>query len=219
MNVIIFRCVSLLFIKYKGDKVIMKNTGTLNNKGFSLVELMIVVAIIGLLAAVGVPQYQKFQARARQGEAKASLSALYAAEQSFYGEWNQYSPDLRAIGFGVTGTGLRYVTGFSAGTCTNYSSLSGAPAIVATNIWSDSAGVCQNGAAQWGPPQTAACVVYFQKTLPAPTATNCVSTAGSAAFIGAAIGNPNNTMTGTAPPDGWTINNNKRIANTAAGIR
>ena len=36
--------------------------------GFSLVELMIVVAIIGMLAAVGIPQYAKFQAKARQSE-------------------------------------------------------------------------------------------------------------------------------------------------------
>ena len=182
---------------------------------------MIVVAIIGLLAAVGVPQYQKFQARARQGEAKSSLSALYAAEQSFFGEWNQYNPDLRAIGFGVTGTGLRYVTGFSVGTCTAYSTLSGAPPITAANIWSDvggANGVCQGTQAQWGPPTIAACTAYFSKTMPPGTTTSCVSTPGAAVFQGAAIGNPNNAIT-NVPLDGWTINQNKRIANTAAGIR
>lgn len=200
----------------------MKKQSTLNQKGFSLVELMIVVAIIGLLAAVGVPQYQKFQARARQGEAKSSLSALYASQQSFFGEWNLYTTDLRNIGFGVTGTGLRYVTGFGAAGCTAYSTLAGAPAEVAANIWSDvggATGVCQNGAAQWGPPSTAACTTYFAKTLPAGTTTSCNATNGLAAFQAAAIGNPNNSFTNAAPPDGWTINQNKRIANTSQGIR
>ncbi len=36
-----------------------------NNKGFSLVELMVVVAIIGVLSAVAVPQFQKFQRKAK----------------------------------------------------------------------------------------------------------------------------------------------------------
>jgi len=89
-----------------------KRTSVLkSNQGFSLVELMIVVAIIGLLAAVGVPQYQKFQARARQSEAKTALGALYSAQAAFFQEWNCYQSDLRNIGFGVSGVNLRYITG------------------------------------------------------------------------------------------------------------
>lgn len=199
----------------------MKNTRTLNQQGFSLVELMIVVAIIGLLAAVGVPQYQKFQARARQGEAKSALSALYASEQSFFGEWNLYTVDLNNIGFGVTGTGLRYVTGFMAGAiCTDYNTGSGAPAEVTTAVrtWSDGSDVCRNGAAQWGPPATALCTAYFSKTMPTGTSTDCVATTGSAAFRAASIGNPNNVLTATAL-DGWTIDQVKKISNSTPGIR
>lgn len=199
----------------------MKNTGTLNQKGFSLVELMIVVAIIGLLAAVGVPQYQKFQARARQGEAKSSLSALYASEQSFYGEWNQYSTNLRNIGFGVTGTGLRYVTGFSQATCTNYSVASGAPDEVAGGAanFSHLNTVCQNNAATWATPTglSAACTPYYTTTL---ANTTSVCTNGAAAvFTAYAVGNPNNTIPNATPVDGWTINQVKRLANSTAGIR
>ncbi|RME15975.1 MAG: prepilin-type N-terminal cleavage/methylation domain-containing protein, partial [Bdellovibrio sp.] len=79
--------------------------------GFSLVELMVVVAIIALLAAIAVPQYQKFQAKAKQSEAKTNLGGLYTAEQAFFTEWNQYFADFRDIGYEVRGN-LYYNVGF-----------------------------------------------------------------------------------------------------------
>ena len=56
----------------------MKNNKKLRNL-LIVVGLLIVVAIIGILAAVAIPNYQKFQARARQSEAKIALSAAYTA--------------------------------------------------------------------------------------------------------------------------------------------
>lgn len=63
-----------------------------NDKGFSLVELMIVVAIIGVLAALAVPKFQSFQAKAKQSEAKSNLSHIYTLEQSYFGEHDAYAP-------------------------------------------------------------------------------------------------------------------------------
>lgn len=51
--------------------------------GFSLVELMVVVTIIGILATVAVPRFSTFQARARQGEAKSMAKGLYSAMQAY----------------------------------------------------------------------------------------------------------------------------------------
>ena len=72
---------------------------TLNQSGFTLVELMVVVAIIGILSAIAIPNYQKYQARARQSEAKIGLSALYTAEKSFAVENSTFSFCLRNIGY------------------------------------------------------------------------------------------------------------------------
>src|SRR3712207_9241843 len=47
------------------------------NRGFTLIELMIVVAIIGILAAIAIPNFIRFQARARQSEANTNLKSLF----------------------------------------------------------------------------------------------------------------------------------------------
>ncbi len=70
-----------------------------NNKGFSLVELMVVVAIIGILAAIAVPNFQRFTAKSKQSEAKSSLSAVYSAERAFAAEWQAFFADFRNIGY------------------------------------------------------------------------------------------------------------------------
>ena len=72
-------------------------------KGFSLVEMMVVVATISLLAAVGIPQYSKFKRKAHETEAKVSLGAIYVTEKSFHGEYSFYHTSLQAIGFGLEG--------------------------------------------------------------------------------------------------------------------
>ena len=79
-----------------------------HHRGFSLTELMIVVAIIGILAAIAIPNFLKYQARAKQAEAKNNLVAIHAGELAYFAENNKYSDDFNAIGFGVTGASQRY---------------------------------------------------------------------------------------------------------------
>jgi len=77
-------------------------------KGFSLTELMIVVAIIGILATIAIPSFMSYQAKTKQVEAKNNLVAIHTGEVAYFAENNGYIDDFNAIGFGVTGGTQRY---------------------------------------------------------------------------------------------------------------
>ena len=63
---------------------------TKNTKGFTLIELMIVVAIIGILAAIAIPNFLRFQLKAKSSEGKTNLAAIRTAETSYFSEFGQY---------------------------------------------------------------------------------------------------------------------------------
>jgi len=75
--------------------------------GFTLIELMIVVAIIGILAAIAIPNFLKYQAKSRQTEAKTNLGGIFVAETAFFGERAGYS-NFAEIGFALAGAANRY---------------------------------------------------------------------------------------------------------------
>ncbi len=58
--------------------------------GFTLIELMIVVAIIGILAAIAIPNFLRFQLKAKSSEGKTNLAAIRTAEQSYYSEFGVF---------------------------------------------------------------------------------------------------------------------------------
>src|SRR5262245_64118922 len=58
--------------------------------GFTLIELMIVVAIIRILAATAIPNFLQFQLRSKTGEAKTNLAAIRTAEEGYFAEFNNY---------------------------------------------------------------------------------------------------------------------------------
>ena len=61
------------------------------SKGFSLVELMIVVAVLGILAAVAIPAYHNHVMRTRQADAYHNMLDIKAAQEMFYSMYNEYA--------------------------------------------------------------------------------------------------------------------------------
>lgn len=191
----------------------MRTFSLRNNKGFSLVELMVVVAIIGILASIAIPSLQKYMAKARQSEAKTSLASLYTAEKAFFAEFNTYTTNFLALGFQPEGL-LRYATGFSAAGPSGaqgylngygYSGTLTPPSYYSTTTPSSTSDVCDAG----GVPGARPCTMTSEANPSGLTAAD----ANASTFTAKAS---SNIYQGR--PDTWSINENKNIANTVQGI-
>ncbi|ADO67812.1 prepilin-type N-terminal cleavage/methylation domain-containing protein [Stigmatella aurantiaca] len=82
--------------------------------GFTLIELMIVVAIIGILAAIAIPSFNRFQARARQSEVNVNLKSLFTGMRT---QQRMPTEQIRASGFSPE-RGNRY--SYHLGDCSSY---------------------------------------------------------------------------------------------------
>jgi type IV pilus assembly protein PilA len=64
-----------------------------NSKGFTLIELMIVVVIIGILAALAIPRFMRSTTKSKQSEAKQLLKQVYTMQRAYRQEYNSYCLD------------------------------------------------------------------------------------------------------------------------------
>lgn len=180
--------------------------------GFSLVELMIVVAIIGVLATIGIPTFRTMVQKAKKSEAKVALGALYTSEVAFYSEYAVYGNLLDKIGFeldGIPGT-RTYQTGFqAASSCTPVS------ATVPTAVGAGSA-------LNMAYPSYYAGSTYFLAAKASPTIL------GGGCFTDANVASNGQTFVATSAasisnkavvPDVWSINDTRVLANIQDGVK
>jgi prepilin-type N-terminal cleavage/methylation domain-containing protein len=113
----------MIFLKFKNEK-----------GGFTLIELMIVVAIIGILAAIAIPNVVSYFKKAKTAEAKQFLSTMRTLEEAYRAENDTYSSSLTAIGWTAPDNAKYYDTySITSATTTGFT------ARVSGNIDSDSA--------------------------------------------------------------------------------
>jgi len=97
--------------------IIPKGKKVMKAKAFSLIELMIVVAIIAFLAMVSIPTFKRFLHKCKRSEAYMNLHAIYAAQKAYWAEHGKYSDVLsgeNSIGWKPEGS-IYYTYGFSGG--------------------------------------------------------------------------------------------------------
>jgi type IV pilus assembly protein PilA len=196
----------------------MKNARILKgNGGFSLVELMVVVAIIGILATVAIPSVNKYMMKARQAEVKTNLAAMYSSQKAFFVEYSGYGGHFTIIGFAPEGQ-LRYDVGLGApvGGLGYYTALgyNRTAALVAGTL--NTIGVCNNTAstlANLVDGATFRCGRMAEATTAAVWVAPAAPTATT--FIGLGRGLINKAG---AISDAWTMNEAKLLTNTVNGI-
>ena len=92
--------------------------------GITLIELMIVVVVVSILAAIAFPNYQEFVARAKRNEARAALLQIATNQERFYLNNNTFTQDMTALGFSAdpftSDTGY-YVIDVTAANASNFS--------------------------------------------------------------------------------------------------
>ncbi len=189
--------------------------------GFTLVELLIVVAIIGVLSTIGVPTYRRMIQKSKKAEAVQYLGALYTTESAFLAEFGNYGSNLLGIGFEVEGLQTnnshsgRYAVGFPFGNC--YAAILTVPALITPQ------GIRLNQIFP-GYYQTFQTVFVPQAHVGSTTAfcRNASMSGASNLFIATASGVISPKFAGdsstSSEVDQWTMNQDRTLSNVVDGI-
>jgi type IV pilus assembly protein PilE len=105
------------------------------HEGITLIEVVVAIAIVGILATIAFPSYQQYRLRVNRSIGKQCLLDVQRKQEGFYMRNNTYTSDLAALGFATTGGGFAcqadsaplYTVTIAAGANTCCYSVSAAP--------------------------------------------------------------------------------------------
>jgi len=84
-----------------------------STKGFTLVELVIVIVIVGILSVVAVPVYKGYTKKAMATEGKALLGAINTSQKVYFAEWNMFVTGAQSSVLDVNASTNKYFSTYS----------------------------------------------------------------------------------------------------------
>jgi len=193
----------------------IKKYVSLSRSGFTLVELLIVVAIIGVLASQGVPAYKRMIQKSRKAEAKVALANIATAEAAFFSEYGEYGNNIQRMGAQMdTNANLIYTAGFPASSsCTSNTTVIPSSSSALAALANGFSGYFTAMGTVIGNTSNTAC---NSGTITDPGSVTAISTYTAAAtgFIRTA----GTACSSLANCDQWTINQTRTVNNVVDGV-
>jgi len=172
--------------------------------GFTLIEMMFVVSILGVLSVIGTMNYRFVNNRSKQSEAKAALGAAYDVMKNYASEFTAYSSRFDSIGYQPEGA-LDYKIGFGGdkGPAPGAPTGLGAPGASTCITTAATAANCSPGyTITWTNNRSATVAMVYPVDVPTESS-----------FKVHALGGINNVTV-----DSWAIDQDKNLVNTGSGL-
>lgn len=173
-------------------------------KGFTLVELIIFITILGVLIPAGINNYKMYRAKTMQFDAQIQLANIYKAEISAHADYHTYTTCLTSIDYSTPTDGY-YLSGFRNDEATSINSIN------------EQGGDCETG--EYAPKPGIFRKISDVTPFPTPDAQlslgNIKAATRTTRFTAAAAGN----ISSEVPYDIWTIDQSKKIKNITVGYK
>ena len=194
----------------------MQNKSTalfLNDRAFTLIELLIIVAILGVLVTTGRGAYSRMKQKSNQAEAQVLLAQIVGAEKSFFSEFRTYGDQIQKIGFNVNVAPQFYSVGFATtagSTCTQQRLMPGSTSTNGTRL-----------ATELTTYYTGAALSMIRPTNPPTTCdSGVISDAGNIFTASAsAVISPSANPANAGEYDVWQMSNTGILQHTVDGVK